>query len=140
LLTQAQEGAVPFDGTVIRKRRLPKRDPSGAQSALVLDMAAFFFQDGKLWTRQHWKTRAGARCLVEAVRFVRQEIGSRDDRALGYLARAIRESSGDWRVGGASQDLIVGYNDTKGRTYAEIADVLRRAKQLAEADAQCVMT
>ncbi len=47
---------------------------------------------------------------------------------------------GDWGVGGASQDLIVAYNDIKGRTYAEIADVLRRAKQLAEADAQCVMT
>ena len=126
---------MPFDGTTIRKRRLPKRDPSGAQSALVLGMTAFFFQDGALWTRQHWKTRAGARCLVEAVRFVRHEIGSRDDRALDYLAQAIRETYRDCRGVWGSCDLVVRYNDAKGRTYSEIDHVLRRAKHLAEADA-----
>lgn len=126
---------MPFDGTTIRKRQLPKRDPGGAQSALVLDMAALFFQDGALWTGEHWKTRAGARCLVEAVRFVRREIGRADDRALDYLARAIRETYRDCRGVWGSRDLIVRYyNDADGRTYPEIAHVLRRARQLAEAD------
>jgi hypothetical protein len=52
---------------------------------------------------------------------------------------AIREIYRDCRGVWGSCDLVVRYNDAEDRTYPEIAHVLRRAKQLAEADTQGVM-
>ncbi len=126
---------MPIDGIETVTRRLLKRDPRGTQSALVLDMVEAFFQGGTLWTQYSAAAGNGERCLVEAIRHVRRQIGSRSDRALPYLARAIRQTCRDWRGVRESRDVVEGYNDTRGRTYAEITFVIREAKKLAEADA-----
>jgi hypothetical protein len=123
--------AMPFDGTTAKKTLRPKQRATAAQTALVLDMVEFFFRDGAMWTRHQWKTCDGKRCLVEAVRFVRQQIGSRADRAPAYLVRAIHDNDHM-----QPQDRIVAYNDARGRTYPEIAALIREAKWLAEADAR----
>jgi hypothetical protein len=131
---------MPFDGLDAGPRRLLKRDPRGAESALVLDMVEFFFQGGRLWTQYSATAGNGERCLVEAIRYVRRQIRSRSDRAQHYLARAIRQTCRDWRGVRESRDVVEGYNDTRGRTYPEIVLVIRAAKMLAEADAQRVLT
>jgi hypothetical protein len=126
---------VPFDGTPTSNGRLPKRNRRGAQSSLVLDRVEFFFQGGTLWTQYSATAGNGERCLVEAIRHVRRQIGSRSDRAMHYLARAIRQTCRDWRGVRESRDVVEGYNDTRGRTYPEIALVIGNAKKLAEVDA-----
>jgi hypothetical protein len=84
-----------------------------------------------LWVSGQWETCDGKRCLLQAVSFVRRQIGSRADRAPAYLARAIRDN--DYiRL----QDRIIAYNDARGRTYPEIAALIHAAKALAEADAR----
>jgi hypothetical protein len=65
------------------------------------------------------------------VSFVRRQIGSRADRAPAYLAHAIR---GNDYI--RPHDRIIAYNDAHGRTFPEIAALIRAAKALAEADAR----
>jgi hypothetical protein len=124
--------AMPFDGTTARKTRRPEQRTTALRSALVLDMVEFFFRDGAMWVSGQWETCDGRRCLLKAVSFVRRQIGSRADRAPAYLARAIRDN--DYII--RTQDRIIAYNDARGRTYPEIAALIREAKALAEADAR----
>jgi hypothetical protein len=123
--------AMPFDGTTAKKTRRPERRTTALQSALVLDMVEFSFHDGAMWVSGQWETCDGKRCLLQAVSFVRRQIGSRADRAPAYLARAIRDN--DYK---RTQDRIIAYNDARGRTYREIAALIREAKALAEADSR----
>jgi hypothetical protein len=117
---------MPFDGTTVKKTRRPKQHTAAGRSALVLNMVDFFFRDGAMWTHHQWETCDGKRCLGEAVRFVRRQIGNRADRAPAYLAHAIH---GNDHM--QPQDRIVAYNDAIGRTYPETAALIREAKGLA---------
>ena len=122
---------MPFDGTTAKKTRRPEQRIKAIRSALVLDMVEFFFRDGAMWVSGQWETCDGKRCLLQAVSFVRRQISSRADRAPAYLARAIRDNDHI-----RPQDRIIAYNDARGRTYREIAALIREAKVLAEADAR----
>jgi hypothetical protein len=123
--------AMPFDGTTAKTTRRPEQRTTALRSALVLDMVEFFFRDGAMWVSGQWETCDGKRCLLQAVSFVRRQIGSRADRAPAYLAHAIRDNNYI-----RPHDRIVAYNDAHGRTYPEIAALIRAAKALAEADAR----
>ena len=122
---------MPFDGTTAKTTRRLEQRTTALRSALVLDMVEFFFRDGAMWVSGQWETCDGKRCLLQAVSFVRQQIGSRADRAPAYLAHAIRENNYI-----RPHDRIIAYNDAHGRTYREIAALIREAKALAEADAR----
>ena len=124
---------MPFDAAPVVRSPLP--DNIAGQSALVLEAVEFFFEDGAKWNPQMFTRRDGARCLLGAIRFVRQQIACAPDRAPHYLARAIHPARPDI-LRSDPHPVIFRFNDALGRTYAEVAAVVRKAKELAEADAQ----
>ena len=124
---------MPFDAAPVV--RSPLADNIAGQSALVLDMVEFFFEDGAKWNPQVLPTRDGARCLLGAIRFARQQIACASDRAPHYLVRAIHPARPDF-LRSDPQPVISRFNDAPGRTYAEVAAVVREAKKLAEAAAR----
>jgi hypothetical protein len=125
---------MPFDGTTPAKPQLSQI--SAAQSALVLGVVEVFFRDGARWARGTYCTTDGRRCLLEAVQFARRQIGAQVDRAPDYLARAIRlrRGYGDLYLG--TEGTVLAFNDARGCKWPQIAAVIRKAKALAETDAQ----
>ena len=148
---------MPFDAAPVHS---PLPDNTAAQTALVLDMVEFYFQGGKRWLHGTW-LRGEQRCLLGAIKFVRFEICSDHDQAEYYLARVIapaeRVNDNRARPSGTSTDdqlarkasvaarsktvellvssIVMKFNDTKGRSYSEIAAVLHKAREMAETDA-----
>ena len=125
---------MPFDGTTPAKPQLAQI--SAAQSALVLDVVEVSFRDGARWARGAYCTTDGRRCLLEAVQFARRQIGAQFDRAPDYLARAIRLRRGHGDLYLETEGTVLAFNDARGRKWRQIAAVIRKAKALAEADAQ----
>ena len=123
---------MPFDAAPVRS---PLPDNIAGQSALVLDMVEFFFEDGAKWNPRTFTSRDGARCLLGAIRFVRQQIACAPDRAPHYLVRAIYPARLDFPRSDP-QGVIFCFNDAPGRSYTEVAAVVRKARELAEADAR----
>jgi hypothetical protein len=99
------------------KRRL---ELTGDESAATLEHMQVYFQDGTNWTQGMYDNASGARCLVGAANHVRV---SPIDDAKHWLRLAIAEVAP-----GAAR--IEDFNDTR-RTYAEVAAVIERARQLA---------
>jgi hypothetical protein len=124
---------MPFDAAPVV--RSPLADNIAGQSALVLDMVEFFFEDGAKWNPHAFTSKDGARCLFGAIRFVRQQIACAPDRAPHYLVRAIHPARPDF-LRSDPQPVVFRFDAVPGRTYAEVAAVVRKAKELAEADAR----
>ena len=123
---------MPFDGTT-----KPSVGSGVSQSTIVLNMMEFFFDGGARWARRTYCTDDGKRCLLGALEYVRCETGYRDDRAVQYLARAIdlQQSAKSLPLLGNSDTVtIMGFNDSFGRSFADVAAVLSDAKQLAAID------
>jgi hypothetical protein len=104
------------------------------QSALVLDRVEIFFCGGGRWTKGTYHRRDDSRCLLGAVRFVRNELGNSRDLAPDYLARAIGIEPGSGETWMHRWAAVMHFNDARSRTYPEIAAVIRKARALAEAD------
>lgn len=99
------------------KRRL---ELTGGESAATLEHMQVYFQNGANWTQGMYENASGARCLVGAANHVR--VSSIDD-AKHWLRLAIAEIA-------PGVARIEDFNDTR-RTYAEVAAVIGRARQLA---------
>jgi hypothetical protein len=100
-------------------------------------MMEFFFDGGARWARRTYCTDDGKRCLLGALEYVRGETGHRDDRAVQYLARAInlrQLAKGLPLLGNTNTVTIIGFNDSFGRSFADVVAVLNDAKQLAAID------
>jgi hypothetical protein len=93
---------------------------TGGESVATLEHMQDYFQDGANWTQGMYENTNGARCLVGAANHVR--VSSIDD-AKHWLRLAIAEV-----MPGATR--IEDFNDGC-RTYAEVAAVIERARQLA---------
>lgn len=100
-----------------RRRRLAT---SGPESIATLDHMEGYFRNGANWTQGMYENANGARCLVGAANHVSV---SSLDAAKHWLRQAIAEVAPEAR-------RIEDFNDTR-RTYAEVAAVIARAKQLA---------
>ena len=118
---------MPFDGIA---------DPVAAKSLQALELMEDRLQGGRKWTRHFMFRDGGTMCLLGA-RYLGCYIGagSHADRALEYLARAIRPGS---RAKGWSdrcwvETTISDFNDSCAG-YGEIERVLRAAQELARAD------
>ena len=64
-------------------------------------------------------------------------LGDKDERAAVYLARAINQwqlRKGLPPLGDGGDCSIIGFNDAHRRDFADIAAVLKEARQLARAD------
>jgi hypothetical protein len=120
---------MPFDGT-----SKPSIGSGASPATIVLNMMEFFFDGGARWARRTYCTDDGKRCLLGALEYVRCEAGHRDDRAVQYLARAINLRQLAKRLpplGDTNMVTIIGFNDSFGRSFADIAAVLNDAKQLS---------
>ena len=118
---------MPFDGT--------SKSSVAAQSMIVLDRVECFLDGGGRWARRTYRTGDGKCCLLGAIEHVR---GLSDDRAAEYLARAInlrQLARGLPLLGDTDAVTVIGFNDAFRRSYADVADVLSQAKQLAAIDA-----
>ena len=92
---------------------------------------------GARWARRTYCTDDGKRCLLGALQYVRCETGHRDDRVVQYLARAInlrQLAKGLPPLGDTNMVTIIGFNDSFGRSFADVAAVLSDAKQLSVID------
>jgi hypothetical protein len=118
---------MPFDGIA---------DPVAAKSLLALELMEDRLQGGRKWTRHFMFTDGGKMCLLGAGYFDCDiGAGRQADRALEYLARALRPGSHatDWRDRCWIETSIADFNDSCAG-YGEIERVLRAAQELARAD------
>jgi hypothetical protein len=100
-------------------------------------MMEFFFDGGARWACRTYCTDDGRRCLLGALEYVGCETGHHDDRAVQYLARAInlRQLAKSLPLLGNTDTMtIIGFNDSFGRSFADVATVLSDAKQLSAID------
>jgi hypothetical protein len=102
------------------KVRLARTTLTSPESVATLDHMREFFADGKNWTQSMYRNTAGARCIVGAANHVK--VSSIDD-AKYWLRQAIAEVAPGMR-------RIEDFNDGCN-TYAEVAAVIARARQLA---------
>ena len=126
---------MPFDAAPVRSL-----DNIAGQSALVLDMVKFYFRDGAQWAQGIGSESGTHLCLLGAVRFVRRELGNSRDHAAEYLERAIDLKHPQCRKKLAKAyrrvrvlktiDVVTCFNDAPCRTFAEIVDVLHKAKEI----------
>jgi hypothetical protein len=124
---------MPLDGTV--------KSSVATQSMVVLGMVEAFFEGGARWTRRTYCTEDGKRCLLGAIEHVRSETGLIDDRAAEYIAGAInlrQLSKGLPLLGDNATLTVIGFNDAFRRNYADVAEILSEAKELAVIDAEGV--
>ena len=92
------------------------------ESVATLDHMHDYFANGENWTKGVYSAANGARCLVGAADHVR--VSAVDD-AKYHLRQAIAEREPHLRT-------IEQFNDTRD-DFGEIAAVIRRAKELAQA-------
>lgn len=116
---------MPFDGEIIRRGFLGLED-------MLLDMVEFSFEGGAKWMQGKEGNFKGQRCLIGAVRFVREQTGIRCDEMERYLARAIAIRSNNSRL--TDSRAITNFNDVRGRTFADIVAIIREARELAQVD------
>jgi hypothetical protein len=124
---RAREEAMPFDGIA---------DPVAAKSLQALELMEDRLQGGRKWTRHFMFRDGGKMCLLGASYFGCDiGTGRQADRALEYLARAIRPGSHakDWSDRCRVETSIADFNDSCAG-YSEIERVLRAAQELARAD------
>jgi hypothetical protein len=115
---------------------------------MLLDMVEFALDGGKKWTKRTLKV-GNKRCLLGAVRFVRHETGYGPDHTEKYLARAINGWAmrrNEERFLSESTDVLAGrvdpsvcaimaFNDAEKRTFRQVVEVIRDARELAQVDA-----
>ena len=95
---------------------------TGPETAETLTGMQQFFQGGRNWTRGvYHREDDGSRCLVGAMQALR---ASPVEQARYWLQKAIAER-GEW------EGSIESFNDN--HSFAEVAQVIERAKQLAMA-------
>jgi hypothetical protein len=105
-----------FDNVLQAKARLTVPESVG-----TINMIEDFFQDGAMWTRDTYLAPNGARCLAAAANAVKV---SHLDCAKFWLLEAIKERE-------PQLTRIEDFNDSR-RSYDEVADVLIRARELAQ--------
>jgi hypothetical protein len=124
---RARRLVMPFDGT----------DPEVEKSVRVLTMMERKLQRGRMWGRDDMFARGGKMCLLGASYFSCNVGAGRrpEDRALEYVARAIRPGSHakDWSDRCWVETNNTDFNDSCAG-YDEIERVLRAAQVLARAD------
>jgi hypothetical protein len=117
-----------------------RRDPEKAVQAL--DAMLEFFDGGSRWTRGELVTGDGqARCLVGALRHVRNELRIRGDGTVHYLRDAAQPDYDDleiclplllWSNRERDDADLMGFND--GSTYDEVRALIVAARALAQAE------
>jgi hypothetical protein len=98
---------------------------SAAKAVDMLDLLLEFFEGGKYWMKYDFIDDEENRCLIGAMRFIRTAHNLHGAPARHYLLRAMTPLDRRWG--------LMWFNDGC-RRFAEIAALIRKARQLAVAD------
>jgi hypothetical protein len=117
---------MPFDGAP----PLPKRSPAVA----ILQYVEVRFRSGTwVWIQDKWGEKRQA-CLLGALDRATQHLHLREGdraKATDLVARVIGIP---YKRSSSKGNAIARWNDTEGRTFAEITDILKQAQELAYGD------
>ena len=119
---------MPFDGEI--------RSGFVGLDDMLLDMVEFSFAGGSRWAQRAVEV-GDSHCLIGAAQYVARETGCESDRTIQYLSEAITKWQRRHRLIPSQNcdiDNVVGFNDAKGRRFAEIVAVIREARELAMVD------
>jgi hypothetical protein len=117
-----------------------RRDP--AKAIVLLDAMLEFFNDGKRWTRGEYHNQGGHRCLIGALRHVRQQQRITEAGTEYYLRAAMIEAG---RPVDQHTDLsplaaawvtlgdLMNYNDLAD-SYDEVRTLIVSARAIAQAE------
>jgi len=107
---------MPFDGAP----KIPASHPTP-----VLDRLIEFFDGGRRWCQGKENGPGGKRCLTQAMTELRARQRTEADHSYRYILRAIRATT--------RHRYLIEFNDNCSG-YAEVEQVLRHARVLAQAD------
>jgi hypothetical protein len=127
---------------------MPRRDP--AKAVQVLDAMLEFFDGGRRWARGTLRDQYGQRCLIGALRHIRQQQRIRRAGTEHYLRDALQQLAEHsygvqqiddvlllhlhllaWKPERNDVDLM-GFND--GSAYDEVREVIVEARAIAQAE------
>ena len=101
---------------------MPRDAHSAAKAVDMLDLLIEFFDDGERWIKGKLHDGAGNRCLVGALRYLRDGHNPRV-----YLLKAMQRSPKTGWTG------LISFND-RCRDFGELREVILQARKLAIAD------
>ena len=104
------------------------RDPHSAAKAVdMLDLLIEFFDNGDRWIKGKLDDGAGNRCLVGALRDIREGHNLHGAPTRVYLLKAMQRSPKTGWTG------LISFND-RCRDFGELHEVILQARKLAVAD------
>jgi hypothetical protein len=119
---QGQDEAMPVDAVVENT------------AVMVLDRALEVLgPNGEHWTQGKFDDGAGSYCMVGAIMFAQTQLRVEDNDAMYLMVEVFSASEFMREYGVAAQHsmLIADFNDTPGRQFAHIRQVLQRARDIA---------
>ena len=106
---------------------MPRDAHSVAKAVDLLDLLIEFFDDGERWIRGKLDDGAGNRCLVGALRDLRDGHNLHSAPTRLYLLKAMQRSPTAGWTG------LISFND-RCRDFGELREVILQARKLAVAD------
>jgi hypothetical protein len=108
---------------------MPRDAQSAAKAAGMLALLIEFFDDGDRWIKGKLDDGAGNRCLVGALRDIRDEHNLHGAPTRVYLLKAMERSSKTGWTG------LISFND-RCKDFGELREVILQARKLAVADTE----
>ena len=105
---------------------MPREAHSAAKAVDVLDLLIEFFDDGDRWIKGKLDDGAGNRCLVGALRDIRDGHNLHGAPTRVYLLKAMQRSPKTGWTG------LISFND-RCRDFGELREVILQARKLAVA-------
>jgi hypothetical protein len=105
---------------------MPRDAHSAAKAVDMLDLVIEFFDDGDRWIKGKLDDGAGNRCLVGALREIRDGHNLHGAPTRVYLLRAMQRSPKTGWTG------LISFND-RCRDFGELREVILQARKLAVA-------
>ena len=103
---------------------MPRDAHSAAKAVDMLDLLIEFFDDGERWIKGKLDDGAGNRCLVGALRDIRDEHNLHGVPTRVYLLKAMQRSPKTGWTG------LISFND-RCRDFGELREVILQARKLA---------
>jgi hypothetical protein len=106
---------------------MPRDAHSDEKAVDLLDLLIEFFDDGERWIKGKIDDGAGNRCLVGALRYIRDGHNLHGALTRLYLLKAMQRSPKTGWTG------LISFND-RCRDFGELREVILQARKLAVAD------
>src|SRR5689334_7297960 len=98
---------------------------------VIDEMLDIFGSHGEHWLQGREADRKGNRCMIGALKLARRRIKACDDSTERLIISAIQQFTGvkwQFQLLFHPTDPIIRFNDTRGRTFVDVRQVLLRAR------------